>query len=145
MPVSWRRWLRTATGLVAFALAFAAISLEIRFLFAVDPDLSADWIGSAESYSYSAAWLAFGLILLLAGLVLDWKAGRLASAALILATVLKVFLVDMSNLEGVWRALSFMGLGIVLIGIGLLYQKLLFSRSASSPPPDEKPAEETTA
>ncbi|MCX5514927.1 DUF2339 domain-containing protein [Kaistia algarum] len=123
-----RRALRAATGLIAFALAFAAISLEIRFLFAVNPDLSADIISSAESYSYSAAWLVFGLLLLLAGLVFDWKAARLASAALILLTVLKVFLLDMANLEGVWRALSFMGLGVVLIGIGLLYQRLLFGR-----------------
>jgi len=124
-----RRILRGATGAIAFALAFAAISLEIRFLFAVNPDLSADIIGSAESYSYSAAWLVFGLVLLLVGLVFDWKAARMASAALILLTVLKVFLIDMANLEGVWRALSFMGLGLVLIGIGLLYQRLLFSRS----------------
>ncbi|MFC0288382.1 DUF2339 domain-containing protein [Kaistia hirudinis] len=138
---SLRRGLRMATGVIAFALAFAAISLEIRFLFAVNPDLSADVIGSAESYTYSAAWLVFGLALLLAGLLFDWKAARIASAGLILLTVLKVFLLDMANLEGVWRALSFMGLGIVLIGIGLLYQRLLFGRPAA-PPPLNAPGEE---
>jgi uncharacterized membrane protein len=31
----------------------------------------------------------------------------------------------MSELEGVLRALSFIGLGAVLIGIGLFYQRLL--------------------
>lgn len=131
-----RLWLRRATGLVALALAFAAVTLEIRFLFAVDPDLSADIVGSAESYTYSAAWLVLGLILLLAGLVFDLKAARLASAALILITVLKVFLVDMGNLEGVWRAFSFMGLGFVLIGIGLLYQRLLFNPGRTRAVPD---------
>lgn len=123
-----RRWLRLATGFVALALAFGGVSLEIRFLFAASPDLSAGGVGAAESYTYSAVWLAMGLALLLAGLFADAKAIRIASAALILIAVLKVFLIDMSNLEGVWRALSFMGLGLVLIGIGLLYQRLLFGR-----------------
>lgn len=121
-----RRWLRLATGLVALALAFGGVSLEIRFLFAGGPVLTAGTIGSAESYTYSAAWLVLGLALLLGGLVFDMKAARYASAAVILVAVLKVFLVDMANLEGIWRALSFMGLGLVLIGIGLLYQRLLF-------------------
>ncbi|TIR42117.1 MAG: DUF2339 domain-containing protein, partial [Mesorhizobium sp.] len=50
---------------------------------------------------------------------------RIASAVLIAVAVLKVFLFDMSELEGVLRALSFIGLGAVLIGIGLFYQRLL--------------------
>ena len=133
------RALRLATGCVAFALAFAALSLEIRFLFADGPDLSAGVIGPAESYTYSAAWLIFGLVLLLVGLVFDLKAARIASALLILLTVLKVFLLDMANLEGVWRALSFMGLGVVLIGIGLLYQRLLFGRDRAPQPAGDAP------
>ena len=40
--------------------------------------------------------------------------------------IAKAFLFDMSELEGIWRALSFMGLGAALIGIGLVYQRLLF-------------------
>jgi uncharacterized membrane protein len=34
----------------------------------------------------------------------------------------------MSGLEGVFRALSFILLGLVLVGIGWLYQRLLFPR-----------------
>jgi len=48
-------------------------------------------------------------------------------------TIGKAFLIDMSELTGVYRALSFMGLGIVLVAIGWLYQRLLF-RKASPPP-----------
>ena len=62
-----------------------------------------------------------------------WSAGvrigsqvvRIASAVLIAAAVAKVFIFDMKELEGVLRALSFIGLGAVLIGIGLFYQRLL--------------------
>jgi uncharacterized membrane protein len=45
-------------------------------------------------------------------------------------TILKAFLIDMSALTGVYRALSFMGLGLVLVTIGWLYQKILFRRQA---------------
>ena len=56
------------------------------------------------------------------------KPARIASGAVILLTVLKVFLFDMAGLTGIWRALSFIGLGLVLMGIGYLYQRLLFPR-----------------
>ena len=45
--------------------------------------------------------------------------------------MLKAFLFDMSNLTGVYRALSFMGLGLVLVAIGWLYQRILFKRQRS--------------
>jgi uncharacterized membrane protein len=53
---------------------------------------------------------------------------RAASAAVVVLTVLKVFLIDLSDLTGIYRALSFLGLGAVLIGIGWFYQRLLFPR-----------------
>ncbi len=49
-------------------------------------------------------------------------------------TVLKVFLIDMSDLTGIYRALSFLGLGVVLIGIGWFYQLLLFPRAHEPEP-----------
>ena len=140
-PPTRLRWLQAATGVVALVLAFLAVTLEIRFLFATSPDLSWDTVGSAESYTYSAAWLVLGILLLAFGLVFQQRAARLASALLIVVTVLKVFLIDMSNLEGVWRALSFMGLGAVLIGIGLVYQRLLFGGRKGG---DETPPESGT-
>ena len=36
----------------------------------------------------------------------------------------------MSTLTGVYRALSFMCLGLVLVAIGWLYQRILFRRRA---------------
>ena len=46
----------------------------------------------------------------------------------VMLTVAKVFLIDMAGLTGVWRAFSFIGLGLVLVGIGYLYQRLLFRK-----------------
>jgi uncharacterized membrane protein len=77
------------------------------------------------------AWLGLGLVFLGYGLWRGSKPARLASAALVVLSVLKVFLFDLSGLEGLWRALSFISLGLVLIGIGLVYQRVLFARPAS--------------
>ncbi|MFC3123065.1 DUF2339 domain-containing protein [Agaribacter flavus] len=42
----------------------------------------------------------------------------------ILALVLlKAFLVDMNHLDGIYRALSFIGLGLSLVVIGWLFQR----------------------
>lgn len=45
-----------------------------------------------------------------------------------------MFLFDLAGLEGILRALSFIGLGVVLIGIGLVYQKLVFAKPESGKP-----------
>ena len=79
----------------------------------------------------SSALLALGVALLVRGVMLASQVLRIASAALIAVAVLKVFLFDMSELEGVLRALSFIGLGAVLIGIGLFYQKILSGKSGT--------------
>jgi uncharacterized membrane protein len=55
---------------------------------------------------------------------------RFASAAVVVLTVFKVFFIDMHDLTGIYQALSLIGLGIVLIGIGWFYQRLLFPRRA---------------
>jgi uncharacterized membrane protein len=83
-------------------------------------------ITDAEQYAYSAVWLVFGVALLTAGFFLRSQPARLASAAVVAITIGKVFLVDLADLTGIFRALSFIGLGAVLIGIALLYQRLLF-------------------
>jgi uncharacterized membrane protein len=43
---------------------------------------------------------------------------------------------DLAGVQGIYRALSFIGLGLVPIGIGWLYQRLLFPRRA---PTDASP------
>jgi uncharacterized membrane protein len=52
----------------------------------------------------------------------------------VILTVAKVFVLDMAGLTGAFRALSFIGLGLVLVGIGWLYQRLLFPPRATAPP-----------
>ncbi|MCC2111998.1 MAG: DUF2339 domain-containing protein [Hyphomicrobiales bacterium] len=115
-----------AAGGLSLALAFAYLSLMVRHVFQGEYLDMFRHTGDPELYTYSVVWLVFGIVLLFAGIWSASRPMRLASAAVILATVLKVFFVDMEGLTGVWRALSFIGLGAVLIAIGAFYQRLLF-------------------
>jgi uncharacterized membrane protein len=81
----------------------------------------------------SGAWLLLAVALLLSGVRLADKALRVAGLALLTLTVFKVFLIDAAELEGLLRILSFLGLGIALIGIGLLYGKVLRPADKVSP------------
>jgi uncharacterized membrane protein len=117
----------TIAAVIAVALALGYLTLEVMRLYH-GPDLTDGPTTNAEQYTYSAVWLAFGVALLATGIFLRSQPVRFCSAAVVLLTVLKVFLIDMSDLTGIYQALSFIGLGIVLMGIGWFYQRLLFPR-----------------
>ena len=53
------------------------------------------------------------------------RSWRIGSLVLMLAAVLKVFLVDASELDGLVRVASFVALGFSLIGIGWFYTRQL--------------------
>jgi uncharacterized membrane protein len=130
-PLAYRGIAATA----AVGLTLAYLSLEIRTLFH-GAILTRGVTTDAEQYTYSAVWLMFGVLLLLAGFLLRSQPARLASAAVVAITIGKVFFIDMAGLTGIFRALSFIGLGAVLVGIGWLYQRMLFparGRAITSP------------
>ena len=118
----------------ALVLALSYLTLEIRRLYH-GPVLTSGATTGAEQYTYSIAWLAFGVVLLAIGILFNSQRARLASAVVIALTILKAFLIDMSTLTGVYRALSFMCLGLVLVAIGWLYQRILFRRQSRPPAP----------
>jgi len=118
-------WYSAMLGLLAAVLLFAYETLSVRRFFQGEHIAWWAGMGQLENYTYSATWLVMGVGLLAAGVWLRSQILRIGSAVLIAVAVAKVFIFDMSELEGVLRALSFIGLGAVLIGIGLFYQKLL--------------------
>ena len=115
----------------ALVLALTYVTAEIRRLYH-GPVMVVGATGGAEQYTYSIAWLVFGVVLLGIGILTNSQRARLASAAVIALTILKAFVIDMSTLTGVYRALSFMCLGLVLVAIGWLYQRILFRRRVAA-------------
>jgi len=49
-------------------------------------------------------------------------------------TVLKVFLVDLSALGGIYRILGFIGVGLVLLAVSFIYQRTRKPKRPEAPP-----------
>ncbi len=126
---------RRYAGVAAIVLAWVFVTLTVRHAFQ-GPFLDGPAPGDAEWYGYSALWLAYGGALLALGIRLDITVLRSASMAVIIATVLKVFIFDMSTLAGLLRVASFLGLGLALVLIGWIHQTALKTlKPAQRPPP----------
>ena len=82
-------------------------------------------VGNVEMYLYSLAWLITGLGLLTYGIKDQDKSARIAAMIFITLTIGKVFLIDSSNLTGIFKVFSFLGLGVSLIGLSTFYTRYM--------------------
>ena len=121
-----------ASAILSLLLQWAYVALEIRRIFHGPVLTLSLGFTQGEQWSYSVALLVIGIALLGFGMIRDNRFARIASGVYLVLAVLKVFIIDLSNLEGVMRALSFIGLGLVLIGIGLVYQRFLVRRPGNA-------------
>jgi uncharacterized membrane protein len=112
---------------VALVLGFAWVSLEVRQLFhGTFLELGAGGPpGAGERYAYSAAWVLYGVALLIAGIARRGAVLRYGSLGVMLLAVLKVFLYDTARLSDLYRVLSFLGLGASLLLLAFLYQRFV--------------------
>jgi uncharacterized membrane protein len=118
--------LRTAVGAYAVAAGFTWITLQIRLLFHPGAmGLEAAPIEPAELWGWSGGWLASGIGLLAQGIRRRQRLLRLTALGVIGLVCVKVFAIDMSGLTGLWRVLSFLGLGLALIGLGVVYRRFV--------------------
>ena len=110
-----------ALGLVLF---FVLINVEIADYFSQGAYLAFDSTPRLErDLAYSIAWSLYSLLLLGIGIWRGVKGLRVASLIFLMLTVGKAFLYDLSALKGIYRVLSFLGLGTALILVSLLYQR----------------------
>jgi uncharacterized membrane protein len=121
-----RRLYRLALSTAAILLAFLFVSLEVRQAFHGNI-LAYGEVSTLENYAYSLAWVLFGLVLLAVGVLRGSQLARYASLAVMLLSVAKVFLYDMSILGDLYRVLSFLGLGVSLLVLAYVYQRFVFT------------------
>lgn len=69
------------------------------------------------------AWGAEGLLLLAAGFPLRDRTLRLSGLTLFMVCILKLFVYDLRNLETLYRILSFIVLGVILVGVSWVYTR----------------------
>jgi len=127
-----------AIAIVAMnALALIGLSREISAYYAqqmstvrlgLGPWNRADWLNFrnveiARDFTYSALWMFYGGILMAIGF---WRRSafvRWQGLILIAATIVKVFVYDVSQLDRGYRILSFIVLGILLLAVSFAYQR----------------------
>ncbi len=109
---------------IAATFSFFFINGEIRNVFNQGYLFWQTPMQQAELYTYSIVWLLVSTIVIYIGQ--KFEKSKLTNLGFIVLAlvVLKAFSVDMSHLEGLLRALSFIGLGLALVAIGWLFQKM---------------------
>ena len=128
-PELSRPWaeLAAVAALVVNALILLAIGLEIHgywwyLRWHSDQSMYYDYRMYAQ-FTYSAWFMIFGAILLGLGF---WRRSaflRWQALVLLAVSIGKVFLVDMSQLSQGYRIVSFLGLGVLLLGVSFIYQR----------------------
>jgi uncharacterized membrane protein len=118
--------LRPVLACYALFAGFVWVTLEVRHLFHLDAmGFDTVPVQDAELWAWSGAWLAYGAVVMAVGIGMREQKLRLAALAVIGLVVAKVFLVDMGDLVGLWRVLSFLGLGLSLIALGAVYRRFV--------------------
>ncbi|MEL6287536.1 MAG: DUF2339 domain-containing protein, partial [Pseudomonadota bacterium] len=118
------------TAVFTVLLIFAYLTLQVSRVFQ-GPILDAA-PSDGELYAWSLVWVVFAVCLLGGGIGWQVSALRQAGFAFLTLATCKIFLFDMAALTGLLRALSFIGLGAALMGIGFAYQRLMGRASATT-------------
>ena len=125
-----------AVALVALnVLALIALTREVadyygRQMIAVRPQPNR-WIYANDfrriaierDFTFSALWMAYGAMLMVVGFLRRSAFVRWQALLLIAATIVKVFVYDVSQLDRGYRIVSFIVLGVLLLAISFVYQR----------------------
>jgi len=76
-----------------------------------------------RDFTYSALWMTYGAMLMIVGFLRRSAFVRWLALILIAVTIVKVFVYDFSQLERVYRIVSFIILGVLLLAISFVYQR----------------------
>lgn len=123
---------RTTTVALAAAIAlidgFLGISALNRHLF------NGAYIGvtdgfrrmtDAELYGYTAAWLIYGGAMVVFAIWRRLPPLRYAAVGIVLLVVAKVLIIDTSHLTVLYRVASLLVIGLALLGLAYLYQRMV--------------------
>ena len=123
------KYLKALTGAGACLISFSWLNLLLingysdgDYLDISSADLNRDLV-------LSLSWALYSFSLLALGARRGVAAMRWASLAFLFATIVKVFLFDLGNLEGLQRVGSFLGLAICLILVSLFYSRFVFKKT----------------
>ena len=122
------RWAIAARGAAAVIVLYA-LSVELVSAFQPGPDsaglpLEALDVRQQGQALLSALWGIAGVAVLVLGLVRDDVLLRRAALVLLAVTAAKVFVFDLASLTSLYRAASFVALGLLLLAGGFAWQRI---------------------
>ncbi|MDT8282984.1 MAG: DUF2339 domain-containing protein, partial [Gammaproteobacteria bacterium] len=115
--------LEKVAGLVSVLGLYLFATLEIRHLWNAGFYVNMP-VKEGELYTYSLIWLLLSVAIMIYGAYRNNSDAKKAGIVALLIVVAKAFLWDMRDLDGLWRVVSFLGLGLSLLGIAYLFNKL---------------------
>jgi uncharacterized membrane protein len=119
-----------AGGVVVY---LGSVALVDVFQVRVVPGASTSEIATQAQVALSIAWVLTGAILFAIGLLRRNDVARRMGLALLALATLKVFVVDLSAVDVAYRVLSFIGIGVVLLGSSFLASRVLDRDAGGSP------------
>ena len=80
-------------------------------------------LSQARGMALSVFWTLYSVILMVYGIFRKYNVARISSIVLFGVTIFKVFFFDLSTLETLYRIISFIVLGLILIATAFLYSR----------------------
>jgi uncharacterized membrane protein len=114
-------WVAVAGGV--FALYGLSVGIVDTFQTRVDGVASVAELRWQSQMALSVVWAVLGGVAVAAGLIRDVATLRVFGLGLLALTTVKVFLYDLSSLDAVYRVLSFIVLGILLLLSAYAYRR----------------------
>ena len=108
-------------------LALVALSAESSGYFARQIREGGDDVRDlrlARQLALSVIWAVYGGAMLAVGIVRRQRLLRIMALLLLGVTIFKVFIFDLASLDQVYRMISFIVLGLILLAVSFLYQRL---------------------
>ena len=78
---------------------------------------------NAQAFSLTVVWAVYAVIGLVVGIVKRWRHVRIGALIVLVVPIVKLFVYDVFQLAMGYRIAAFVGLGILLIVSGYLYQR----------------------
>jgi uncharacterized membrane protein len=130
-------------GSLGTVLAFLLLNIEIADYFsAPGSTLTFQFSGDfARDMTYSIAWAAFALALLVYGIAKMVPFARYAAMALLCVTLLKLFFHDLARLGQLYRIGAFVGVAVIAMLASFAYQKFFSATARTTVAKDENKTE----
>ena len=114
-------------------LALMWLTVEVHQAFAERERFQLFWPkDEAREVAVSVSWAVYALTLLALGMRRKQSGLRWASLVLLVIVIGKLFLFDLSELQGLYRVASFLGLAVSLLLVSFGYQRFVFRKPGAA-------------